>query len=145
MKLKLQYEPGSEPRGKNQGLSQPSNGALSKQREYPPFSISSHLATSTSGKRFSADIDPRFSTGPRTNFNLDLLMEEIGGRVAVVDACLPPQLADDLRERGASAIWVPAIMGDGASDEEIDRQLLISDWASFHISKTRAECSSQKM
>jgi len=55
-------------------------------------------------------------------------MEEIAGRVAVVDACLPPQLADDLRERGANAIWVPAIMGDGASDEEIDRQLLISDW-----------------
>jgi len=55
-------------------------------------------------------------------------MEEIAGRVAVIDACLPPQLADDLRERGASAVWVPAIMGDGASDEEIDRQLLISDW-----------------
>jgi predicted nuclease of predicted toxin-antitoxin system len=65
-------------------------------------------------------------------------MEEIGGRVAVVDACLPPQLADDLRERGASAIWVPAIMGDGVSDEEIDRQLLISDWQlSYFKSKRR--------
>ena len=67
----------------------------------------------------------------------DLLMEEIGGRVAVVDACLPPQLADDLRERGASAIWVPAIMGDGVSDEEIDRQLLISDWQLSYFKNKR--------
>ena len=55
-------------------------------------------------------------------------MKEIGERVAVIDACLPPQLAEDLRERGASAIWVPAVMGDGVSDEEIERQLLMSNW-----------------
>jgi len=68
------------------------------------------------------------SSSPRTNFDIELLKEEIGERVAVIDACLPPQLAEDLRERGVRAVWVPAIMGDGASDEEIYRQLLISNW-----------------
>jgi predicted nuclease of predicted toxin-antitoxin system len=58
------------------------------------------------------------------------LVEKIGDRDAVVDACLPPQLANDLRRNSVNAIWVPAILGDGASDEEIERQLLTSglDW-----------------
>jgi len=62
-----------------------------------------------------------------------LLIEKIGDRDAVVDACLPPELANDLRRNRVNAIWVPAILGDGASDEEIERQLLtngLDQWGS---------------
>ena len=52
------------------------------------------------------------------------LIEKIGDRDVVVDACLPPQLANDLRMNSINAIWVPAILGDGVSDDEIERQLL---------------------
>jgi hypothetical protein len=47
----------------------------------------------------------------------------------VVDACLPPQLANDLRANNVNAIWVLAILGDGASDGEIERQLLGGRWS----------------
>jgi hypothetical protein len=56
------------------------------------------------------------------------LLDQIGNRDVVVDACLPPQLAGDLRRNNVSAIWVPAILGDGASDGEIERQLLTGRW-----------------
>lgn len=46
----------------------------------------------------------------------------------MVDACLPPQLANDLRRNNVNAIWVPAILGDGATDGEIERQLLAGRW-----------------
>ena len=54
------------------------------------------------------------------------LVKKIGNRDVVVDACLPPQLANDLRRIHVNAIWVPAILGDGATDGEIERQLLLS-------------------
>jgi predicted nuclease of predicted toxin-antitoxin system len=60
-------------------------------------------------------------------YDFELLLAQIGDRDAVVDACLPPQLAQDLRKRNINAVWVPAILGDGASDEEIERQLLIGE------------------
>ena len=56
------------------------------------------------------------------------LLNQIGNRDVVVDACLPPQLANDLRRNNVNAIWVPAILGDGASDSEIERQLLLGRW-----------------
>jgi hypothetical protein len=56
------------------------------------------------------------------------LLNQIGDRDVVVDACLPPQLANDLRRNNVNAIWVPAILGDGASDGEIERQLLAGRW-----------------
>ena len=56
------------------------------------------------------------------------LISQIGNRDVVVDACLPPQLANDLRRNNVNAIWVPAILGDGASDGEIERQLLAGRW-----------------
>jgi hypothetical protein len=56
------------------------------------------------------------------------LLDQIGNRDVVVDACLPPQLANDLRRNNVNAIWVPAILGDGASDGEIDRLLLVGRW-----------------
>ncbi len=56
------------------------------------------------------------------------LLDQIGNRDVVVDACLPPQLANDLRRNNVSAIWVPAILGDGVSDGEIERQLLGGKW-----------------
>jgi hypothetical protein len=56
------------------------------------------------------------------------LLYQIGNRDVVVDACLPPQLASDLRRNHVNAIWVPAILGDGASDGEIERQLLRGHW-----------------
>jgi len=55
----------------------------------------------------------------------DFLISQIGDRDVVVDACLPPQLVRDLRVRNLNAVWVPSMLGDGASDEEIERQLLI--------------------
>jgi len=61
------------------------------------------------------------------------LIKKIGDRDAVVDACLPPQLADDLIRNSVNAIWVPAILGDGVSDDEIERQLLtcsLDQWGS---------------
>ncbi len=57
------------------------------------------------------------------------LIDQIGNRDVVVDACLPPQLANDLRRNNVNAIWVPAILGDGASDGEIERQLLGGRWS----------------
>jgi predicted nuclease of predicted toxin-antitoxin system len=57
------------------------------------------------------------------------LLSQIGDRDVVVDACLPPQLANDLRKNNVNAIWVPAILGDGASDGEIERQLLRGKWS----------------
>jgi hypothetical protein len=57
------------------------------------------------------------------------LLNQIGNRDVVVDACLPPQLANDLRQNNANAIWVPAILGDGASDGEVERQLLGGRWS----------------
>ena len=60
-------------------------------------------------------------------YDIELLLGQIGDRDAVVDACLPPQLAEDLRRRNINAVWVPAILGDGVSDEEIERQLLIGE------------------
>ena len=56
------------------------------------------------------------------------LLNQIGNRDVVVDACLPPQLANDLRRNNVNAIWVPSILGDGASDGEIERQLLVGHW-----------------
>jgi predicted nuclease of predicted toxin-antitoxin system len=63
----------------------------------------------------------------RTSYDFEFLLAQIGDRDAVVDACLPPQLAEDLRRRNINAVWVPAILGDGVSDEEIERQLLIGE------------------
>ena len=63
----------------------------------------------------------------RTRYNFEFLLAQIGDRDAVVDACLPPQLAEDLRRKNINAVWVPAILGDGVSDEEIERQLLIGE------------------
>lgn len=62
-----------------------------------------------------------------TTYDVESLLSQIGDRDAVVDACLPPQLAEDLRRRNINAVWVPAILGDGVSDEEIERQLLIGE------------------
>jgi hypothetical protein len=59
------------------------------------------------------------------NYDVESLLDQIGDRDAVVDACLPPQLAEDLRRRNINAVWVPAILGDGVSDDEIERLLLI--------------------
>ena len=54
----------------------------------------------------------------------------------VVDACLfAPVSANDLRRSSVNAIWVPSILGDGASDEEIERQLLTSGLVSVGKSK----------
>ena len=62
-----------------------------------------------------------------TTYDVESLLSLIGDRDAVVDACLPPQLAEDLRRRNINAVWVPAILGDGVSDDEIERQLLIGE------------------
>ena len=67
-----------------------------------------------------SDAHPFFRSG----YNLGILLDEIGDRDVVVDACLSPQLVEDLRRNHVNAVWVPAILGDGASDDEIDRQLL---------------------
>ena len=63
----------------------------------------------------------------RIRYDFEFLLAQIGDRDAVVDACLPPQLAEDLRRKNINAVWVPAILGDGVSDEEIERQLLIGE------------------
>ncbi len=76
-----------------------------------------------SGSRYSASDSP---TGGM--FEISPLLNQIGNRDVVVDACLPPQLANDLRRNNVNAIWVPAILGDGASDGEIERQLLVGRW-----------------
>jgi hypothetical protein len=60
------------------------------------------------------------------NNEIDSLVRQIGDRDVIVDACLPPQMAENLRRRNVSAIWVPAVLGDGVSDDEIERQLLLS-------------------
>jgi hypothetical protein len=58
---------------------------------------------------------------------IQLLLDKIGKRDVVVDACLPPQLATELRRNNINAIWVPAILGDGASDDEIMRELFFEN------------------
>ncbi len=65
--------------------------------------------------------------GRERMYDSELIINQIGDRDVVVDACLPPQLADDLRKRDINAIWVPAVLGDGVSDEEIERLLLIGE------------------
>ena len=55
------------------------------------------------------------------------LVDKIGKRDVVVDACLPPQLASELRRNNINAIWVPAVLGDGATDDEILRELFYDD------------------
>ena len=65
--------------------------------------------------------------GTQSPSNFEFLLTQIGDRDAVVDACLPPQLAKDLRRRNINAVWVPAVLGDGVSDDEIERQLLIGE------------------
>lgn len=60
-------------------------------------------------------------------YDVESLLSQIGDRDAVVDACLPPQLAEDLRRKNINAVWVPAILGDGVSDDEIERLLLIGE------------------
>lgn len=55
------------------------------------------------------------------------LLKKIGNRDVLVDACLPPQLANDLRRNNINAVWVPAVLGDGASDEDIIRELLLGN------------------
>jgi predicted nuclease of predicted toxin-antitoxin system len=67
----------------------------------------------------------------RTSYDVDFLIARIGDRDAVVDACLPPQIVQDLRRNNVNAVWVPAMLGDGASDDEIDRQLLRSNWGEW--------------
>ncbi|MHB1867947.1 MAG: hypothetical protein ACYCPP_03280, partial [Nitrososphaerales archaeon] len=47
-----------------------------------------------------------------TTYDIEFLLGLIGDRDAVVDACLPPQLAEDLRRRNINAVWVTAILGD---------------------------------
>jgi len=91
-------------------------------------------ATGTDWKRHDVTYSlVQFSDDPRTE--ILSLVEKIGDRDAVVDACLPPQLANDLRRNSVNAIWVPAILGDGASDEEIERQLLTSGLDKWGSSK----------
>jgi hypothetical protein len=87
--------------------------------------LSSHV------ERYQRDV--RYSSSLRFNdessiVGIEPLLNEIGNRDVVVDACLPPQLANDLRRNNVNAIWVPAILGDGASDGEIERQLLAGRW-----------------
>ncbi len=65
------------------------------------------------------------------NHNLTELLGRIGDKSVVVDACLPPQLVQDLRRNGVNAVWVPAMLGDGASDEEVDARLLRAGWGTF--------------
>jgi predicted nuclease of predicted toxin-antitoxin system len=72
--------------------------------------------------------NPSVQPWNKTSYDVDFLIARIGDRDAVVDACLPPQLVQDLRRNNVNAVWVPAMLGDGASDDEIDRQLLRSDW-----------------
>lgn len=69
-----------------------------------------------------------FSSRGGYSFEITPLIRQIGDRDVVVDACLPPQLANDLRRNNVNAIWVPAILGDGATDGEIERQLLAGRW-----------------
>src|SRR5579862_2361616 len=73
--------------------------------------------------------DPHSQYSDDPDREILLLIRKIGDRDAVVDACLPPQLANDLRRNNVNAIWVPAILGDGASDGEIERQLLAGRWS----------------
>jgi hypothetical protein len=67
------------------------------------------------------------SSASDTKREIQLLLDKIGKRDVVVDACLPPQLAQELRRNNINAIWVPAILGDGASDDEIMRELFFED------------------
>ena len=63
----------------------------------------------------------------RQQISLDYLrnlVTAIGERTAIVDACVSPRLVTELRSLGLDAIWVPAVLGDGVSDEEIQRLLL---------------------
>lgn len=77
-----------------------------------------------------------FATHGPTSFQL--LLAQIGDRDAVVDVCLPPQLAEELRRSNINAIWVPAILGDRVSDEEIEKQLLIGGGLIWQSKKQKA-------
>lgn len=66
-----------------------------------------------------------------SNDNLTELLAKIGDKSVVVDACLPPQLVQDLRKNGVNAVWVPAMLGDGASDAEVEARLLRAGWGTF--------------
>jgi hypothetical protein len=83
------------------------------------------LTRGTSGGKMGSSTPDRY--GPYA-FDIISLLSQIGNRDVVVDACLPPQLANDLRHNNLNAIWVPAILGDGATDGEIERQLLAGHW-----------------
>ena len=61
----------------------------------------------------------------RVRYDFEFRLAQIGDRDVVVDACLPPQLAEDLRRKNIDAVWIPAVLGYGETDEEIERQLLI--------------------
>jgi hypothetical protein len=78
--------------------------------ENPPAQTANHLAPVNDSRK-----------------EIQLLLEKIGKRDVVVDACLPPQLATELRRNNINAIWVPAILGDGASDDEILRELFFGN------------------
>ncbi len=53
----------------------------------------------------------------------DELIARIKGRSVIVDACLPIQLVEGLKERGVDAIWVPESFGGSAKDYIIASQL----------------------
>ena len=72
-----------------------------------------------------------------SNRNLTELLARIGDKSVVVDACLPPQLVQDLRRNGVNAVWVPAMLGDGASDEEVEARLLRAGWGT--VEQRRSE------
>lgn len=74
---------------------------------------------------------------PSSDRDISYLLNKIGDRAVVVDACLPSHLAKDLRRSGIYAVWVPSMLGDGASDEEIERQLLIGGYGMAHPSKEK--------
>lgn len=82
----------------------------------------------SSVENVQANRDDYFQTNEDSWAEILPLLSQIGNRDVVVDACLPPQLANDLRSNNINAIWVPAMLGDGASDGEIERQLLAKRW-----------------
>lgn len=69
----------------------------------------------------------RISRSYGSTAEFESLLIEIGDRDVVVDACLSPLLVRELRKRAINAVWVPEILGDGVSDDEIERQLLLED------------------
>jgi uncharacterized protein with PIN domain len=53
----------------------------------------------------------------------DELIQKIGKRSVIVDACLPLQLVKGLQKHGIDAIWVPYSLGASAKDDYIESQL----------------------